>query len=49
MAIPAPRALPGFDNIAGVAIPTWAGMVITAACAVSAIVVLLVILRNRRK
>ncbi|WP_406634671.1 hypothetical protein [Amycolatopsis sp. WGS_07] len=49
MAITAPRALPGFDNIAGIAIPPWAGMVITAACAVSAVVVLLVILRNRRK
>ena len=49
MAITAPRALPGFDNIAGIAIPAWAGMVITAACAVSAVVVLLVILRNRRK
>ncbi|MFD2465787.1 hypothetical protein [Amycolatopsis silviterrae] len=49
MAITAPRALPGFDSIAGIAIPAWAGMVITAACAVSAVVVLLVILRNRRK
>ncbi|WP_158688075.1 MULTISPECIES: hypothetical protein [Actinomycetes] len=49
MAITAPRVLPGFDNIAGIAIPAWAGMVITAACAVSAIVVLLVIVRNRRK
>ncbi|EFL09122.1 predicted protein [Streptomyces sp. AA4] len=49
VAITAPRVLPGFDNIAGIAIPAWAGMVITAACAVSAIVVLLVIVRNRRK
>ncbi|WP_158714476.1 MULTISPECIES: hypothetical protein [Amycolatopsis] len=49
MAITAPRALPGFDNIAGIAIPAWAGMVIAAACAISAITVLLVILRNRRK
>ncbi|WP_409179469.1 hypothetical protein F9C11_23265 [Amycolatopsis sp. VS8301801F10] len=49
MAITAPRALPGFDNIAGIAIPAWAGMVLTAACAISAIVVLLLIFRNRRK
>ena len=45
----APRAVPGFDNLGGVAIPSWAGAVLTAACAVSAIAVLLVIWRNRRK
>jgi len=43
------QAVPGFTNVAGFAIPSWAGAVLAAACAVSAITVLLVVLRNRRK
>ncbi|WP_020660593.1 hypothetical protein [Amycolatopsis benzoatilytica] len=49
MAFPMPRAVPSFDNIGGIAIPSWAGAVLAAAAAVSAITVLLVVLRNRRK
>ncbi|GAA3566296.1 hypothetical protein GCM10022222_57690 [Amycolatopsis ultiminotia] len=49
MATGSPRLLPGFGDIAGVPIPGWAGTLIAAVCILSAIVVLLVILRNRRR
>ncbi|MFF0144775.1 hypothetical protein ATK36_5830 [Amycolatopsis sulphurea] len=41
--------MPGFGDVAGIPIPGWAGTVIVVACAVSALVVLLVIVRNRRR
>ncbi|QRP48808.1 hypothetical protein [Amycolatopsis sp. FDAARGOS 1241] len=43
------RVLPGFDNIAGVPIPAWAGTLLTVACIVAALAVLLLIVRNRRR
>jgi hypothetical protein len=43
------RLMPGFGTVAGVPIPGWASALIVVACAVSAAVVLLVIVRNRRR
>jgi hypothetical protein len=41
--------LPGSGSVAGVPIPGWATALIAVACAASAVVVLLVFLRNRRR
>ncbi|MBB4682842.1 hypothetical protein [Amycolatopsis jiangsuensis] len=49
MATGTPRLLPGFGTLAGIPIPGWAGTLLAVVCAVSAIVVLLLIIRNRRR
>lgn len=43
------RVVPGFDNIAGVPVPGWAGLLLTVVCIVAALAVLLLIVRNRRR
>ncbi|MFI5612953.1 hypothetical protein [Amycolatopsis sp. NPDC051903] len=43
------RAVLGFDTIAGVPIPAWAGTLLTVACIVAALAVLLLIVRNWRR
>ncbi|WP_326837121.1 hypothetical protein VSH64_19830 [Amycolatopsis rhabdoformis] len=43
------RVVPGFDNVAGVPIPGWAGTLLAVVCIIAALAVLLLIVRNRRR